>query len=139
MKYVDSNIFIYPVVAEHSDAKAHGASEILIDIAEGRIDAFTSCLTWDEVVWNVRKYLGREAAVKEGRNLLEFPNLKMVAATNNVLNTAQELMEKHGLKPRDAIHMATCIEHGAKELISDDSDFDVVKPIKRIPPSGRKS
>ena len=138
MKYVDANIFIYPIATELSDAKAQASNEILIDIAEGRIDALTSCLTWDEVVWNVRKYLGRDAALRAGRKFLEFPNLKIVAATSGILNTAQKLIEGYGLDPRDAIHLATCMEHGIREIISDDADLDVIKSVRRIPPVSGK-
>jgi predicted nucleic acid-binding protein len=77
MKYVDSNIFIYPVVAdEKAESKASSAKGILLKIARGDLEAATSTLTWDELVWSTRKFLGSEVAVYEGEKFLRFPQLK---------------------------------------------------------------
>ena len=46
--------------------------------------------------------------------------------------TALEFMEKYKLKPRDAFHVAIMENFGIKEIVSDDSDFDKVREIKRI-------
>ncbi len=42
-------------------------------------------------------------------------------------------MAEVGMKPRDSIHLACCMEGGIDEIISDDRDFDTVKDIKRLP------
>lgn len=34
-------------------------------------------LSWDELVWIIRKTLGDQIATQEGRKFLEFPNLKI--------------------------------------------------------------
>ena len=134
MQYVDSNVFIYAVVAdERTERKAHFAKQILIRIAEGKFSAATASLTWDEVVWNIRQELGSEIGVKEGARFLEFPNLKIFNVDEKIINRAQRLMEKNKLKPRDAIHAACCIENNIREIISDDPDFDSASDITRIP------
>lgn len=133
MQYVDSNVFIYPILPDRERRKrADPAKEILIKIAEGSLPAATASLTWDEVVWIARKNLGPHKAVVEGRNLLEFPNLILLNVGESVLNRAQEFVSKYELKPRDAIHAACCVENMIKEIISDDADFDVVKEVKRV-------
>lgn len=133
MQYIDSNVFIYPVVAdEKTEDKALLAKNILIKIADKSIDAATASLTWDEIVWSIRKILGTEIAIKEGSRFLEFPNLKILDVNEKVIDRAQRLIEKNKLKPRDAIHIACCIENGIDKIISDDPDFDDIKEVKRI-------
>lgn len=133
MNYIDSNVFIYPVVVdERSDRKAFLAKRILIKIADRSIDAATSSLTWDEVSWSIKKILGREIATKEGSKFLEFPNLKVLSVDDKTIGRAQKLVEKYAIRPRDAIHIACCIQNNIRDIISDDADFDAVKEIKRV-------
>jgi predicted nucleic acid-binding protein len=93
----------------------------------------TSFLTWDEVVWNIRKHKDRGIAVSEGRQFLSFPNLIFIHVDETIISIAQNIMERYGTKPRDSIHASSAISHGAKEIISSDPDFDKVKELKRIP------
>ncbi len=133
INYIDSNVFIYAIVANDiSERKAHYSKKILLDVANGGLRAATSSLTWDEVVWSVRKLLDIETSVKEGKELLEFPNLKILNVDNRVLVRAQRVMEVYNLKPRDAIHAACCFENDIDNLISDDPDFDKVHDLNRI-------
>ncbi len=45
-----------------------------------------------------------------------------------------ELMRKlnYGLKPSDAIHVATMKKAGTAEIVSEDRDFDKIDWVKRI-------
>ena len=133
MKYIDSNVFILPVVYDTKvENKAEAAKNILIKIADGDLNAATSFLTWDEIVWTVRKLINPKIAAKEGGKFLQFPNLELLEVKRNVIDKAQEIVKKYGIKPRDAIHAASAIENGIKEMISDDSDMDKIKEITRV-------
>jgi uncharacterized protein len=133
MKYVDSNVFIYPVVAdERTEAKSASAKKVLLQIATGRLEAATCYLTWDEAVRVLKKFLGRDLAVAEGKRFLEFPGLKFLRVDGPVVSRAQDLVAKYEIKPRDAIHAACALENGIREMISDDPDFDDVKELKRV-------
>jgi hypothetical protein len=133
MKYIDSNVFIYPVIYnENTEKLAKEAKKILVKIAEGDLEASTSFLTWDEVVWVVRKTIDKKSAVKEGEKFLQFPKLEMLEINKNVILKAQDLIDRYKLRPRDAIHVASALENNIKEIISDDPDLDVVKEITRI-------
>ena len=56
MAYIDSNVFIYSVLySKEADPRVKRAGEILTSIAKGELLAFTSTLTWNEVVWAVIK------------------------------------------------------------------------------------
>jgi predicted nucleic acid-binding protein len=68
MPYIDSNVFIYPVIyPTESQQKAKKAKEILLKIENGDISAHTSTLTWDEVVWVVGKLLSRDDGINQGK------------------------------------------------------------------------
>jgi predicted nucleic acid-binding protein len=134
MPYIDSNVFIYPVLYQtETQQKAKKAKEILLKIESGEISAYTSTLTWDEVVWVVSRVIGRNDGIAQGRKLLGFPNLKFINADENVLTQAQTLIDKYKLSPRDSIHVASALVRNIKAVISDDADFDQVQEIKRTP------
>jgi predicted nucleic acid-binding protein len=135
LAYVDSNIFLYPVLySQDADLRVKRASEILKSIADGELLAFTSVLTWDEVVWVVRKTMGHSEAQSQGQKLMGFLNLQFIKVDENVLSQAQGLINKYNnLKPRDALHAASAISQKIEAIISDDQDFDVIKEVKRVP------
>lgn len=130
--YIDSNIFIYPVVNPADDARAVACRKILLKIVNRELVAVTSFLTWDEFVYVLRKHLGREIAVSEGNKFLLFPYLTFLKVDERVISAAQSLLSSYDLQPRDAIHVASALLHDIHEVVSDDSDFDVVKDVKRI-------
>jgi predicted nucleic acid-binding protein len=133
MPYLDSNVFIYPVIyQEDTEPKAKKAKEILRDVENGKLSAYTSTLTLDEVVWVISKVMGKDEGITQGQKLLGFPNLKFVAADENVIVRAQRIMCKYKIGPRDSIHAASALEKRTKSFISDDADFDQVKEIKLI-------
>jgi len=133
MKYIDANVFIYPIIYdENIIIEAHVSKSILSKIVKGEIRACTSYLTWDEIVYVVSKVSGRDDGKRAGSTFLFFPNLKILDVDEEVVRCAQELVEKYDLKPRDAIHAASAIHNGIKEIITNDNDFDVVGELKRV-------
>ena len=134
MPYLDSNVFIYPVIyPAKTQPKAKKAKEILHDVEKGKFAAFTSTLTWDEVVWVINRVMGRSEGINQGRKLLGFPNLQFIPADENVIVHAQRLLNKYKLSPRDSIHVASALEKRTNAFISDDADFDQIKEINRTP------
>lgn len=94
MFYLDSNVFIYPVIYQtETQQKAKKAKDLLLKIESGQLSAYTSTLTWDEVVWVVSKVLGRDDGIDQGRKLLDFPNLKFITVDESILNRAQALID----------------------------------------------
>lgn len=61
-----------------------------------------------------------------------FPNLRILGVDEEIVKYAQNLIEKYNLKPRDAIHAASAIKNGAKEIITNDNDFDIVNELERV-------
>jgi len=135
-KYLDTNIFLYPVLYEDEKAKICG--EIIKKAVKREILAVTSVLTWDEFVYALSKFQKSEIYKKEGKKFLHLP-IEFLDANKTVIYKAQTLIEKYNLKPRDAIHAASALHAGAEEIISDDSDFDKIKELKRISPENFKN
>lgn len=131
--YLDSNVFIFPAIYSRKIPKATRAIEILNKVERKEIRAYTSALTWDEVVWVTLKVLGRQDAIEIGRKLISFPNLRFVEVNDDIISKAQLLIEKYRISPRDAIHCASALVKGIRKIITDDKDFDLIREVERIP------
>jgi len=131
--YIDSNIFIQGIIRNDENCK-----NVIRKIAKKEYKGITSVLTWDEIVHIVKKFLGGEVARMEGAKFFTLPNFIFIDAKKDIILKAQKLIEEYDLQPRDAIHIATAIHAGINEIISEDSDFDVVKEIKRVSPNNIK-
>jgi predicted nucleic acid-binding protein len=71
--YIDSNIFIYPVIYdEDAISESKNCKSFLLKIASGGVEAYTSVITWDEVTWVARRILGVEASVALVESFLGF-------------------------------------------------------------------
>ncbi|MBE8538724.1 PIN domain-containing protein [Geoglobus acetivorans] len=128
--YLDSNIFIY--AALYSGETAEKSKEWLIRASDGEFNAYTSSLTWDEVVYVVRKAAGMEESIKVGKILIKMPFLEFVDVNYDTCEDALRLVERYKLLPRDAIHAALALKHCDGAIISNDTDFDTVKELKRV-------
>ncbi len=133
--YIDSNIFLNPVLYDiKQNEEAKRAYDYLQKVISNLISAITSVLAWDEFVWIVKQILGRDVAIEKGSELLLFPNISFESITLNTIKKAQELISKYDIRPRDAIHAASALEHNVKIIISFDDDFDKIKEMKRKEP-----
>jgi predicted nucleic acid-binding protein len=130
MLYIDSNVFIYAAI--NTQALGERARYLLQKIQLGEEKAETSALTFDEVFWAVKKH-SQEAAVEACNALLNFPNLEIVPVDRELALLALQVIEKHHLAPRDAIHAATAIAGKADAIVSTDAHFDKMKEPKRRP------
>lgn len=130
MRYLDANFFIFALL--DNTERGDRAREIYQEIINGKYPALASSLVLDEVMWvlirNRKSHLLRVAI--EG--IYSTPNLEVIGVPNLTPLTALEFIEKYGLKPRDAFHIAIMKENKVKEIVSDDEDFDQVDWIMRI-------
>ncbi len=132
MAYLDTNIFVYAAIEKPGNTNALLSKAILKKVAARMLPASTSVLTWDELIWVCRKIFPLEEANSVGNSLLAFANLQVKDFTPAVASRAGELFVKYKLKPHDAIHAATAILAGEKEIITDDADFDKISELKRV-------
>lgn len=124
-------------------------------IERGEITAHTSVLTLDELAYRLLLALVRDRyddspldrlRSDEARLVSEFypvllPRLADLAAFPNLSvesigladwAVASQVMERYGLRPRDALHVATMERLGCLDLASNDDHFDRVPGIRRF-------
>lgn len=129
MKYLDANVFIYPVI--NNDKRADFYRKIIYEVVSGKIQACTSVLTWDEVIHYLGKQKGKNFALMQSEKFLKLPNLYLIETSSSIIFKAHQLMKKYEINPRDAIHLATALSCKSEEILSEDKVFDKIKEIKR--------
>lgn len=128
--YLDSNVFIF--AATNTEIEGNAARDILNKIKNEEMEGITSILTLDEVLWVVQKLTNRETAHTITSTLLTFPNLTLVDATKEIVANALSFYQKEHVQPRDAVHLATMHFKNTTTIVSNDSDFEKIKGIKRM-------
>ena len=132
MIYVDANVFVYSLIYEYTIEESKKADYYLTQIINGNIGGCTSTLSWDEIFYVVKRSIGINEAIEAGKKILEFPKLKFIDVSFYIISRAQNIVNEHNMKPRDAIHSACALEFCDGRIISNDSDFDNVNGMKRI-------
>ena len=127
--YIDSNIFIF--AATDKDKLGQNCREIIRLINEQKITCVASFLVIDEVMWILKKNIGRDDAIKITKAMLSMP-IKWVEVDKSVIVKMIDIFEKTILDPRDAVHIASMKELGLSLIVSEDADFDKVKGIERV-------
>ena len=131
--YLDANVFLFAAIGKEDDSRTVRAQALLHTIVQGKEQAITSVLTVDEFVlaWMKLKK-DRAEAVTQGIRLHGLPNLSIIDVTPSISLHSLLLMQAYPtLKPRDALHAASCIAARTNKIISDDSDFDAIHELKR--------
>lgn len=129
MIYLDANFFIFANF--DLGPKGEGARKIQRAILEGK-QAVTTVLALDEVMWALirNKKQGEMRGVIE--EIYATPNLVVKEVPALAALTALDIMERYGLKPRDAFHAAAMKAFEVREIVTDDPDFDKIEWIRRM-------
>src|SRR3989338_1620992 len=130
MIYIDSNVFVHASLSQTKEGEH--ARDILDALARGGLSGATSVATVDEVIWAVQKVRGKEASAQIAEAMFQLRGLEFVSLDLAVMALAVEIYRHEGLKPRDAMHLATLRLKKIGSILSTDSDFDKIKGIKRI-------
>ncbi len=124
--YFDSGVFITPIIKNREQRVIDECIEWQTKIKEGQVEAFTSCLTWDELVYVVQKRNGKELAGRIGERFLQLSNIGFIAADEDIIKGAQDLLGNSNVRPRDSIHAFTSLMHAEGNIVTLDvekSDF----------------
>lgn len=130
--FLDSNVFLYAVGAEHPLRGPCG--RILESVASGAVEATTSSEVIQEIL-DVLRRKGRpaEAHLVARRVAQLLPDLLPVGRSE-VLRAIDFLEQVPGLSVRDAVHAATALGAGITRIASADQDFDRVDGLTRLEP-----
>ncbi len=128
MIYLDANFFIFANF--DPGPKGEEARKLQRAIVNGK-QAVTSVLALDEVMWVLirNKKQGQMRAVIE--EIYAMPNLVVKEVPALTALTTLDMMERYGLKPRDAFHAAIMKAFGLREIATDDPDFDKIEWARR--------
>lgn len=130
MIYLDSNVFIYAALS--TEEIGDRARALLKEVQEGKV-ASSSTLTFDELVWVVKKHRSLDDAMVAGEAFLNMPGLLLISVDTDILASALDNIRKYRLDPRDAIHAASAISSRSRVIVSTDEHFDKVLNLKREP------
>ncbi|MFP4143091.1 MAG: type II toxin-antitoxin system VapC family toxin [Thermoplasmata archaeon] len=126
--YIDSNIFIYSAVDKNQ--LGENCRNIVEKIENGSLNAASSYLMLDEVLWILQKNIGKEDALESTKMFLSLP-IKWIDVKRDIMYQSLELYDSTDLAPRDAIHMASMKKEKLTVLLSEDDDFDDIEGIER--------
>lgn len=107
------------------------ARSILKSVQSGELEAASSALSFDELVWAVKRNRSPEDSMTAGEAFLNMPRLRLVPVNGDLLASTLGVMRKYHLDPRDSIHVASALAEGAETIVSEDKHFDRVKQIRR--------
>ncbi len=151
--YLDT-MMLYVFVRAEAKAKPILQS-FFNSIEQGRITAYTSVLTFDELAYRLLlaairdKYPGsaldrlrdeeqkmvtefHPAIMPTLRLLRQFPNLILLDVSADDADSMFDLMERYALRPRDALHVAAMQKAGCEAIASNDPHFDRVPSLRRF-------
>ena len=125
--YADANIFV--IATLDKGVLGQRARQLIADVRTGKIPLRTSVVTYDEVVWVVRKACSKTDAMSAGKALLEMQHLQLLSLAEEHLLLAHSLAEKYALDPRDSLHLATALAVHETEFLTEDRDFYTIPEI----------
>ncbi len=130
MKLIDTNIIFYSLGREHPLKEP--CRRLVAKITSGEVVANIDVEVLQEVLYVYTHRNERVKGIAACRYLLDiFPNPFPVS--KNEIFSALSFMDKYpSLVSRDAIHAAVVVNNKLKGIISEDSDFDMIKGIKRF-------
>ncbi|MBU1262648.1 type II toxin-antitoxin system VapC family toxin [bacterium] len=131
--FLDTNIIMYAVGKEHPYKKP--CQEIIAMVNKGKISVVTNTEVIQEILY---RYLSLKMPQDAFENAEDTINLTqhILPINKDEIEIAIELLKKHYplIYTRDAIHVATMLNHGIDKIISTDKHFDILTEIKRIDP-----
>ena len=122
-RYWDSTNWI-SLLAEDEASRAEICQNILNDMVVGKLTVITSVWTLAEVI---RRRRSLSISADDDRVITDFfrqhDNLVIHDVTRAVAEKARSLSREHGLRPADAVHLATALSSVADVFETWDRDF----------------
>jgi predicted nucleic acid-binding protein len=113
-RYWDACAFLGLLRAE-SD-KLEECRKVIAEAQSGNLVIVTSTLTLAEVLWLKGKDPIPEADREKVRKFFRHAWIVMRELDRATAEQAQEVVWQHGVKPKDAVHVATALRSGVEQL-----------------------
>src|SRR5208282_2015035 len=112
--YWDSDAFLGWLQAEQG--KAELCAGTLKRADQGEVLIFTSALTIAEVLWMRGAPMIPQTKAEIVRKVFRRSSVRVRNVTRAISESAQDLVWTHGIRPKDAIHVATALDAGVAAL-----------------------
>jgi len=131
--FLDSTTLIHAI---DKSAEYHKEClNIISKAAKGEINAATSLETLEETLFILSKLTSPSTALRVTHDYLKMTKIKKYEMKLTIFEHALEIMEITPLKrPKDAINVATMLEHDIPKIVSEDKEYDKVSLIQRVHP-----
>ena len=129
--FLDSSYLIYLRYSE-SDQIFNYVTNFLKESIKRGDRLFVNMIVVDEVLWILTKKY--KIPLDEALELTDqlMPLLEVIPVDYTDYDVMRKTMMKYGLKPSDALHIASMNKAGIKHIISEDEEFDKIPWIRRI-------
>jgi predicted nucleic acid-binding protein len=131
--FLDSTTLIHAI--DKSAEYYKECLNVISKAAKGEINAATSLETLEETLLILSKLTSLSTALRVTHDYLNMTKVKKYEMNLTIFEHALEIMEITQLKrPKDAVNVATMLEHGIQKIASEDKEYDKVSLIQRVHP-----
>ena len=131
--FLDSTTLIHAIDRESEYQKE--CLNIIDEAARGSINAATSLETLEESLFILSKLTSTQIAIRATRDYLKLRKIKKYEMRQTTFEHAIEIMDITPLKrPKDAINIATMLEHNITKIVSEDKEYDKIDLVERVHP-----
>ena len=135
--FLDSTTLIHAIDKEAEYQKE--CLNIINKAAKGIINTATSLETLEEVLFILSKLTSLQTAIRVTQDYLKLRKIKKYEMSQTTFEHSIKLLEITPLKrPKDAINVATMLEHNIVKIISEDEDYDKIDLVERVHPKDMK-
>ena len=129
--FVDASLLIYLNTLSDGERRI-SYEEFYIDLVRDNT-LYTDVLVLDELIYvSKRKYGVPYEVTLEFIESIVLPYVIVLPLGADEYNHARRFMLDFGLKPSDALHLGVMASNGIQAIVTEDTDFDKVKEVKRI-------
>jgi predicted nucleic acid-binding protein len=130
--YADTALFAYALGEPHPQKLP--CVELLDAAGSGRLELHASVEVIQELLFHRLRRTERRMAIAETRDAAELCVLHDFGRA--VLRRSIDLTERlPTVRGRDAVHAATALQHGLRDIVSTDAAFDGIEGLRRLEPS----
>lgn len=129
--FLDSSYLIYLRYAESDEVFNYVAGFLGEAVKRGE-QLLVNMIVIDETTWILTQKYG--FPLSEVFELIDrlMSLIEVIPVNYTEYDVMKKVMMEYGLKPSDAIHVASMNKSGAQHIVSEDKEFDKVPWIKRI-------
>ncbi len=131
IRFIDANVIMYSAGGPHPLRNA--CKGVVEKIRSGKFSVVTNTEVLQEILhryFSIRKPVLGEIVYQSMAQVC----VEVLPVTRAETDKALDILKTYEVTSRDAIHAATMINNGVREILSADPHFDLIREIKRIDP-----